>query len=104
MATHGSSALPGVAAMPTGSKPSSSPRRAMRAVYSGVYGQKKKPTRIGGVRVWAGGTPRGGRGLLGIPPAFWPEKGDGGGGGGVGGGAAVHRTRPPPRAIVLRGG
>ena len=47
MATHGSSALPGVSAMPTRSKPSSSPRRAMRAVYSGVYGQKRKPTRIG---------------------------------------------------------
>jgi len=36
MATHGSSALPGVSAMPTRSKPRSSPRRAMRAVYSGV--------------------------------------------------------------------
>ncbi len=47
MATHGSRALPGVSAMPTRSKPSSSPSRAMRAVYSGVYGQKKKPTRIG---------------------------------------------------------
>src|SRR5690349_14416955 len=51
MATHGSSALPGVSAMPTTSKPSSSPRRAMRAVYSGVYGQKKKPTRIEALRL-----------------------------------------------------
>src|SRR5215510_15331377 len=46
MATHGSMALPGVSAMPTRSKPCSSPRRAMRSVYSGVYGQKKNPTRM----------------------------------------------------------
>ncbi len=46
MATHGSSALPGVSAMPIRSKPVSSPSRAMRAVYSGVYGQKKKPKRM----------------------------------------------------------
>src|SRR5262249_11038491 len=46
MATHGSMALPGVSAMPTMSKPCASPRRAMRSVYSGVYGQKKNPTRI----------------------------------------------------------
>src|SRR5215469_17027665 len=46
MATHGSMALPGVSAMPTMSKPWSSPRRAMRSVYSGVYGQKKNPTRM----------------------------------------------------------
>src|SRR5262249_17548720 len=46
MATHGSMALPGVSAMPTMSKPCSSPRRAMRSVYSGVYGQKKNPTRM----------------------------------------------------------
>ena len=53
MATHGSSALPGVSAMPTRSKPSSSPRRAMRAVYSGVYGQKKKPKRMApALRAW----------------------------------------------------
>jgi hypothetical protein len=53
MATHGSSALPGVSAMPTRSKPVSSPSRAMRAVYSGVYGQKKKPNRIDPqLRVW----------------------------------------------------
>src|SRR5215467_496982 len=46
IATHGSMALPGVSAMPTMSKPCSSPRRAMRSVYSGVYGQKKNPTRM----------------------------------------------------------
>src|SRR5215471_11901954 len=46
MATHGSMALPGVSAMPTMSKPCSSPRRAIRSVYSGVYGQKKNPTRM----------------------------------------------------------
>src|ERR1700746_2898342 len=46
MATHGSMALPGVSAMPTMSKPCSSPRRAMRSVYSGVYGQKKNPARM----------------------------------------------------------
>src|SRR5215510_1324748 len=46
MATHGSMALPGVSAMPTMSKPCSSPRRAMRTVYSGVYGQKKNPKRM----------------------------------------------------------
>ncbi len=53
IATHGSIALPGVSAMPTMSKPCSSPRRAMRAVYSGVYGQKKNPKRMGPrVRAW----------------------------------------------------
>jgi hypothetical protein len=46
IATHGSMALPGVSAMPTMSKPCSSPRRAMRTVYSGVYGQKKNPKRM----------------------------------------------------------
>ena len=57
MATHGSSALPGVSAMPTSSKPSSSPSRAMRAVYSGVYGQKKKPKRIElPLRAWRAGS------------------------------------------------
>src|SRR5437762_450713 len=44
-ATHGSIALPGVSAMPTRSQPRRSPSVAMRAVYSGVHGQKKKPKR-----------------------------------------------------------
>ena len=35
MATHGSMALPGVSAIPTMSKPYSSPRRAICVVYSG---------------------------------------------------------------------
>src|SRR5207247_3099270 len=46
IAIHGSMALPGVSAMPTMSKPCSSPRHAMLVVYSGVYGQKKNPKRM----------------------------------------------------------
>src|ERR1051326_6558855 len=49
-ATQRSIALPGVPATPTRSKPSRSPSAAIRAVYAGSYGQKKKPTFTGGGR------------------------------------------------------
>ncbi len=42
-ATHRSIALPGVSATPTRSKPRRSPSVAIRVVYAGSYGQKKKP-------------------------------------------------------------
>src|SRR5438874_6345477 len=44
-ATQRSIALPGVSAMPRRSQPSRSANPAMRAVYSGDHGQKKKPKR-----------------------------------------------------------
>src|SRR5438309_1293654 len=44
-ATQRSIALPGVSAMPRRSQPSRSASRAMRDVYSGDHGQKKKPKR-----------------------------------------------------------
>src|SRR6267378_7843541 len=44
-ATQRSIALPGVSAMPRRSHPSRSASPAMRAVYSGDHGQKKKPKR-----------------------------------------------------------
>src|SRR5262249_13673822 len=44
-ATQRSIALPGVSAIPSRSQPSRSANSAMRRVYSGDHGQKKKPKR-----------------------------------------------------------
>src|SRR5229473_339362 len=101
MATHGSSALPGVSAMPTRSKPSSSPRRAMRAVYSGVYGQKKKPTRIGGLRLGRGILARVGRALEELLRLVGPELRDGRVGVDHGGGELAADLVHPQHVDVL---